>query len=135
MEDKIIIPKAEHFSIPRVEFYAQTGACLIEGESFLEDTKKFYQELITWMQQYFENGNTKLELNLKLLYFNTGSSRAILVLLRNLKEYQDKGNEVTINWHYPEPDYDDMLEEGEDFATDAEIEINFIPYPDALPSS
>jgi len=127
MENKIIQPSDDKFYIPKVEFLADSGKCLIEGESFLEDAFKFYNGLIDWIKEYFKGANT-LELNLKYNYFNTSSSKGILEMLKTLKDFENEGKAVTVYWHYPEPDHNDLLLEGEDFADDTDLDIQYVPY-------
>ena len=50
-------------------------------------------------------------------------------MLGHLKDYQDNGGKVTVNWYYEEDDAD-MEEEVEDFIIESEIDINLLPYPD-----
>lgn len=128
MESIIIEPSNDKFYIPHVEFNVETGYCLIEGESFLEDTYRFYSRLNDWVDAYFSEGKKTLDFNMKFAYFNTSSSKAVLELLLKLKKHIDRGHEITVKWHYPEPDHNDMLEEGEDFADDTDLAIEFVPY-------
>jgi len=128
MENIIIEPSNDKFYIPHVEFIAETGYCLIEGESFLEDTYRFYARLTKWIDEYFAEGTKSLDFNMKFAYFNTSSSKAVLEILLQVKKYLDEGHEVKVNWYYPDPDHNDMLEEGEDFAEDTDLPINFISY-------
>ena len=45
-----------------------------------------------------------------------------------LEDYQhQKDGNVTINWYYEENDVD-MLESGEEYADDVELDFNLIPY-------
>jgi hypothetical protein len=115
------------FFVPHVHFNADTEHCLIEGESYLEDAFEFYDNLIKWFEEYFQ-AHQQVVLDFRLSYFNTSSSRALVDLIRALKLQQEKGKKVTINWYYPEPDYDDMRLEGEDFMHETGMELNFISY-------
>ena len=117
------------FFIPTVVFDARTGVCEISGESYLEDAAEFYNPLIDWIDKYITLVNKSLTFNFKLTYFNTSSSRRILDMLGHLKDYQDNGGKVTVNWYYEEDDAD-MEEEVEDFIIESEIDTNLLPYPD-----
>ncbi len=70
---------------PRVDFNAQTGICEISGESFLEETPKFYAPLVEWIEQYIKTGKP-ITFNIKLSYFNTSSSKWLLRILYILSE-------------------------------------------------
>ncbi len=69
---------------------------------------------------------------IKLTYYNTSTSRSLLEMLNILKEYENNGGEVIINWHYDETDVD-MKEDIEDYMIDTGLKINLIPFkPDEL---
>ncbi len=114
----------ELFYFPNVDFNAELGVCEFSGESFLEDSVKFYAPYIAWLSDYLEN-NDKLILNFKLSYFNTSSSKRILDILRLLKEYKSKGKSISINWFVPSND-EDIINEVEDFSIITQLEINIL---------
>ena len=108
---KTAIPDAPFF--PSVKFDYATGTCELVGESYMEDTYKFYTPLINWLNRYISEGKA-LTFTVKLTYFNTSSSRIILDILDILRQYQLASGKVEINWYYRASD-PDMLEEVEDF--------------------
>jgi len=114
------------FFVPHVKFDADTGYCLLEGESYLEDTWTFYDSLLQWLKSYTED-KKPVNLDLKLTYFNTSSSKGILDILKFLKQYETNGGEVTVKWYYPEDD-DDNYEEAEDFREDTGLDLEIIAY-------
>ncbi|GAB4183662.1 MAG: DUF1987 domain-containing protein [Thermoflexibacter sp.] len=129
MENLEIQGQLSTFFTPSVNFSAETGICELSGESYLEDAFQFYDILMNWVNQYFEEGNNELEMNIRLTYFNTSSSRAILDLLRLLKNYQDSRDyKVIVNWYYPNLDYDEMKAEAEDYIDETGLSMNLIPY-------
>ncbi len=112
---------------PRVDFNAETGICEISGESFLEETPKFYAPLVEWIQEYIKTGKP-ITFNIKLSYFNTSSSKWLLRILYILSEYQSKAP-VEINWYIFKDDID-LVEDIEDFMEDVGIKINIVFYED-----
>ena len=52
MENLEINIGRELFDVPVVYFNAETGICEIEGESYLEKTAEFYDQLLSWLNQY-----------------------------------------------------------------------------------
>ncbi len=113
---------------PSVDFDAETGICEIKGESFFEETAKFYAPLLAWIKDYMKTGKP-ITFNIKLTYFNTSTSKWILNILHALREYQENGHKVTVNWYYLKDDFD-MIEEIEDYQSDAGISINKIEIND-----
>jgi hypothetical protein len=110
---------------PKVDFNAENGVCEISGESFLEETSKFYSPLVEWIQQYMKTGRP-ITFNIKLSYFNTSTSKWLLRILYLLSEYQNKAP-VSINWYIYKEDID-LVEDIEDFMEDVGIKINIVLY-------
>ncbi|RLD77714.1 MAG: hypothetical protein DRJ10_11460 [Bacteroidetes bacterium] len=127
MENLEIEGSHKNFFIPSVNFNAKTGICEITGESFLEDTVEFYRHLVDWLDNYIEDVKGPMALIIKLSYFNTSTSRSILDILNLLKDYEDDGGEVVVNWHFDENDVD-MEEDIDDYIIDTGLDINKIPY-------
>lgn len=110
---------------PEVFFNAETGVCEISGESYMEEAYKFYLPLINWIKEFVLNEKKQLTLNVKLIYFNTSSSRLILDILDILKKFRDDGNEIKVNWYY-DPEDPDVKDEVEDFEIESGMDIELI---------
>jgi hypothetical protein len=123
MENLTIKGEKNTFFIPNVEFSADSGVCALHGESYLEDTFSFYQRLENWLNEFTSSIKKPIIFNIGLSYFNTASSRSILDLLMLLKQYQEQGGDVTVNWTLQNWD-DDMKQEIEDFSADSGLIIN-----------
>lgn len=108
---------------PEVNFNIETGVCEIKGESYMEETYKFYLPLINWFKEYCENVKNIVELNIKLIYLNTSSTKCLLDILETLKDFEDQGGSVNVNWYYDTSD-PDMVDEVEDFEAESGIKIN-----------
>lgn len=126
LQDIIIEGSHKNFFTPNVNFNVQTGICELSGESFLENTLEFYQPLIDWLKTYTNEVKRPMAFIIKLTYYNTSTSRCLLDILNILKEYEDNGGEVLVNWHYDENDTD-MQEDIEDYMIDTGLKINLIP--------
>lgn len=117
------------FFVPSVDFCSGTGICEISGESYLEDAVEFYTPLLEWLEDYMVSVDKPITFNFKLTYFNTSSSRSILEILTSLKEYEENGGKVTVNWYFQEDDVD-MREEVEDFTIESELDIKLVSFKD-----
>src|SRR4030042_3312331 len=115
------VPDAPYY--PMVNFDMEKGTCEISGESYMEETFKFYSPLLEWIKKYLEDKNKPLTLNFKLTYFNTNSSRLILDMLDIIKKSKDEGNKIIVNWFY-DPVDPDMIDEVEDFEMETGLDIN-----------
>jgi len=112
---------------PEVNFDFKSGVCEIKGESYMEETYKFYLPLINWIKEFTNDVKNKLELNIKLIYLNTSSTKCLLDILELLKDYEDQGGEVNVNWYYDQSD-PDMIDEVEDFEAESGIKIKLIEF-------
>jgi hypothetical protein len=96
---------------PLIEFDTENGVLTISGKSIAEDSHEFYKPLIDALKEYKAKPCLQTTVNLKLVYFNTSSSKSILDVLRLIESLKEN-SEVTINWFYEKED-EDMLEVGE----------------------
>ena len=110
---------------PRVEFDKQNNIFRIEGKSLPEDVKNFYLPLIQWLDKYLLQPNPRTHLYIDFEYFNTSSSKMILILLNKIREIQRKGHQVQVTWSYPPHDAE-IEEAGEEFAELLKIPFQFI---------
>ncbi|TAG05244.1 MAG: DUF1987 domain-containing protein [Cytophagia bacterium] len=125
---KSLLIHDEHEYKPRISLDAETGIINIEGESYHEYTLEFFEPIFKWLGDYTEVPNKKIELNFRMSYFNTSSSRRFLEIMNLLEEYEaEKNGRVVVNWYYEKNDLD-MLESGEEYAEDVKLEFNLIAY-------
>jgi hypothetical protein len=111
----------------KVDFNGETGILEMEGASYPENASDFYQPIFQWIKQYISDIKKKIVLNLKLNYLNTSSTKCMLDIIDLLEDYHKEGGEVDVNWFYAEND-EDILETGEEFSEDTELDINLISY-------
>lgn len=109
---------------PEVSFTTE-GRLKISGRSIPEDPSQFYDRLFEWVFHYCQNPSDNITVDISLEYFNSGSSKAILEILRALVDSAKKGRQISINWYYEEGD-DDILERGEYYESILDIKFNFI---------
>lgn len=108
---------------PGINFNKDTGICEIEGESYMEEAYKFYLPLINWIKEFTEKEKRKLYFNVKLMYFNTSTSKCLLDIFEILKKYANHGGEIEVNWYY-DPEDPDMIDEIKDFERESELIFN-----------
>ena len=127
MENIVIKEVQDSPYYPSINFNAENGICEIAGESYMEETFKFYSPLLDWIRNYIKEVGKPLTFNFKLTYFNTNSSRLILDMLDIVKKYQDEGGRVSVNWYY-DPEDPDMIDEIQDFEMETNVKINLIEF-------
>lgn len=108
---------------PEVSFN-KDGRLKISGRSIPEDPTQFYDQLFEWMYFFCQEPANITTLDIELEYFNSGSSKAILHILRALVDLTKKGMRLSINWYYEEGD-DDLMERGEYYESILDFKFNF----------
>jgi len=127
MERYTVQGSHEVFFIPSVDLNPEGGICELGGESYLEDTANFYNPVFDWLNEYCKDSSNELTFNFKLTYFNTSSSRSILDILNILKDFEDNGGKLVVNWFYDKED-EEILENGKIFEGLTGLKFNYIPY-------
>lgn len=108
---------------PTVKFDSGAGIIELSGRSIPENSIEFYKPLLEWIEKYGAGPKPKTEVNIKLEYFNTSSSKCILDVFKKLETV--KNTDMIINWYYEEDD-EDMLEAGEDYQAIISIPFKMI---------
>lgn len=119
----------EDEGIPRIILDKDKNIFEVSGNSLPEDIIGFYAPVFRWIEEYLKQPNPTTKLTIKLNYFNSSSSKAILDLISLLAELAHKGYKVEVEWHYMEMD-DDNLQTGKEFEGFAKIPFKYIPYQD-----
>jgi len=101
----------------------------ISGKTCPEDAIEFYDPVFEWLDEYSKDPLDETVFNFKLTYFNTVSSKILMMIMLRLEEISEDGNSVKIRWLYPEDD-EDLEEAGDDFASMLQIDFEPVPYDD-----
>jgi hypothetical protein len=109
---------------PEISFLTD-GHLKLKGRSIPEDPSKFYDALYFWVFEYCSNPQTTTVVDVDLEYFNSGTSKSILHILRELVELHNRGHNVIFNWFYETGD-DDIYERGEYYSSILDAKFNFI---------
>lgn len=115
------------FNSPEIEFIAGTGELSMEGRSIPEDPGEFFERLIDWINDYFMNPASITELNIKLEYINSGSSKYMLELLRIMKINHVNGKNVHVKWYFEEGD-ESIQELGQHYEQTIQLPFEHIEY-------
>ncbi len=112
---------------PDVVLDPNTGHFKLTGKSFSEDVAGFFEPILDWLEKYAKSPAEKTIVELKLIYFNSASSKLLLDILLKLEEMVTTGHDVLVKWHYAEDD-EDMQDAGEEYADIVEVEFEHISY-------
>ena len=99
--------------MPGVSLDAKNHAMLLEGEAYPEDVAAAFEPLMTSISTTLaESGETPMTVKFQLQYFNSGSSRKILEIIKMI----DAGDTAhNIEW-LADPEDDGMIDHGNRFS-------------------
>ena len=118
MRDKIDI--AATTRTPAVTFDFTQHHLKIKGESYPEDVTEFYGPVFTALDTYLTKlGKGSCRFDFELIYLNSSSAKAVMMLMDKLEAAAKKGAAVEVYWYYDKED-DTMQELGEEFGEDLE---------------
>ena len=95
------------------------------GRSSPENSMQFYEPILSALSNDIQGD--KVDVRIKMEYFNTSSSKCIYDILKEVKRLEAKGKKVMVRWYYDEDD-EDMLEAGEDYSDLLDLPFKFIEY-------
>ncbi len=119
---------------PEIILAPEENRFIIAGKSAPEDVRGLYYPVIEWIEEFaaeVRSGNKYTEQNplllkLDLEYFNSSSAKFLFDIFAQLKELQNDGIPVIVEWHYDEEDTD-LREAGEDLALLCEMQFRYCP--------
>ena len=89
---------------PEVSFDDDKHCAYISGECYPEDAEKFFTSVNQALENYFAKGFNTLNLEIKLIYFNSSSARALMELMDSLEARSSQGVRVKVEWFHDEDD-------------------------------
>jgi len=113
---------------PKVSLNPLNGVLFFSGTSIPENSEEFYGPILDWLADFVDTQPEQVEINFKLDYFNTSSSKYILEILRTLERLPDTTTSV-VKWHSLIDD-EDMKEAGEDYQIMVKIPFEMVDYDD-----
>jgi hypothetical protein len=87
-------------STPAVETDAASGVLRLSGDSFPENSFEFFGPVIAWIEDYLESSDQPLHLDLRLMYMNTSSVKAMMDIFDMLEDAHRSGRSVEVVWHH-----------------------------------
>jgi len=112
---------------PKISGDSNSGILVIEGSSFPENVRKFYDPINSWFDTIVKN-SSRVSIDCKFYYM---ASSSIIALLKTLKYAESLfgASNISIKWRYEEDD-DDIRKIGEDFSYLLGIKFEFIEEPE-----
>lgn len=118
-DNKYIIPKTNQ--TPLVEFDTIKGTLTMYGKMVPENPIDFFDKVNQTVDDYLKENSGNLEINMRLDYFNTVSSKMLSKFFRKVTSV----SKPTLNWFYEKDDIE-LKEAGEDYSQIINYPINII---------
>ncbi|NOZ34984.1 MAG: DUF1987 domain-containing protein [Chlorobi bacterium] len=113
--------------LPGIILDKESGKFEISGKTCPEDAIEFFEPVFNWLDEYSKSPLEETIFDFRLTYFNTVSSKIIMMIMLRIEEIAEDGHSVKIRWFYPEDD-EDLEEAGDDYESMLEIDFEMIPY-------
>ncbi len=110
---------------PEILFDPGKGIYSISGSSYPENSFEFYKPIIEWVDSFVKNNQNEVELNVQMKYFDSTSSKFLIIIFEKFEIFHRKGPQVIINSLYDEEDLDD-LENAEELFIGIKVPYRFI---------
>ena len=120
-------------STPEIRFDPVVGQFSIKGQSYPENSFKFYEPVFAWMDEYLLQVEQEVvvEIYFHMPYINTSSSKCLMMLLDKLDEAYQKGKKVGVLWYY-DLENETALECAEDFKDEMNLPFELRPIEEEL---
>ncbi len=121
---------------PEIHFDLIRKKLFFKGISRPEDVIKFYTPAIEWLRELDQKVHLQpdmrysipsIQVEFRMSYFNSASSKMLLEILKILKKLNDKGIDIIIDWYYDSND-EAMYEDGIDLSETVNIPFNYHNY-------
>ena len=101
MSDKNNISIAGSQSTPSVTGDWALGLLRMQGDSYPENSFEFFGPIIDWLERFLNAPPAPLlRLELRLVYMNTSSVKAMMDIFDLLEDVHTQGRQVSVNWYY-----------------------------------
>lgn len=102
---------AETKQSPRVTLDAEKGIFEISGNSFPNNSFRFYVPILEWLDEYAKKPNKSTRLVFRISYQNSSSIKMFNEIIKKVDALHQAGHEASVEWYYQEND-DDLYQKG-----------------------
>ncbi|MCS7153854.1 MAG: DUF1987 domain-containing protein [Bacteroidia bacterium] len=117
------------FTTPEIRFDPAAGRFFIGGNSYPENSLKFYGPVLQWLQAWASKHtptSETLTVEVRLEYFNTSTAKVLLDLFRLFESLYERGQPIQIRWIYVAEDTE-MEDAGIDYQAAVKVPFELVP--------
>ena len=89
---------------PGILFDKDKNVFEISGRSLPENTGKFYEPIIQWLEEYVKAPNSETVVTFKFDYFNSSTAKKIVEMISLLEKIRESSKAAKVIWCYGEGD-------------------------------
>ncbi|AFM34642.1 MULTISPECIES: biofilm regulation phosphoprotein SiaC [Stutzerimonas stutzeri group] len=87
-------------STPAIQSDWEKGIVSMQGDSYPENSYELFHQVYEWIERFLGEAAHPLNLELRLLYLNTSSIKAMMDIFDLLEAAYQEGRQVAVNWYY-----------------------------------
>lgn len=87
-------------STPAIQSDWEKGTVSMQGDSYPENSYELFHQVYEWIERFLGEAAHPLNLELRLLYLNTSSIKAMMDIFDLLEAAYQEGRQVAVNWYY-----------------------------------
>ena len=109
---------------PKVVLDPESGNILFEGNLVAQNIRNFFDPIFEWCHQYFKAGAESANVEVRMPHYNTAASKMIVQMFCLLKDYEEGGAKINVDWFYVDED-EDMVELAHETEEVSGLKFNF----------
>ncbi|WP_313408288.1 biofilm regulation phosphoprotein SiaC [Stutzerimonas kunmingensis] len=86
-------------STPAIQSDWEKGIVSMQGDSYPENSYELFHQVYEWIERFLGEAAHPLSLELRLLYLNTSSIKAMMDIFDLLEAAYQEGRQVAVNWY------------------------------------
>lgn len=110
---------------PSLIIDGEVGLIRLAGKAIAHEPETAYKKLEKEISEYCLEPHFFSTVNIRLINLNSGASKWLYHLLKEIEKFNNKENRFIVNWLY-DKDNEFMLETGEDFQQIIDLPFNMI---------
>lgn len=114
-------------STPAIHSDWAAGSVSMQGDSYPENSYELFHQVFEWIERFLAEAERPLSLELRLLYLNTSSIKAMMDIFDLLEAAHQQGKAVAVNWYYDRQN-ERVVELAEEFKEDCSFPFSILSH-------